>query len=75
MSHLIKPSDIEIVARDIINYYDNSEAPHEDKIRVLRMLQEHYEHTNYSVVDQWFAALIKRVIDRHAPETGFEKQS
>lgn len=71
--HLIKPSEIEAVVRDIISYYETSEAPHDDKMRVLRMLQEHYEHTNYSVIDQWIAALIKRIVDKHAPETGFEK--
>lgn len=69
---MIKPSDIEAVVLDIINYYDNSAATHEDKIKILNMLQEHYEGTNYSIVDQWFAALIKRMIQKYAPETGFE---
>jgi hypothetical protein len=73
MSHIIKPSDIEAAALDIIEYYEKSNASHDDKIKILTMLQEHYEGTNYSVVDQWFANLIKRSIDKHEPQTGFEK--
>lgn len=74
MSHLIKPSDIEAAALDITEYYEKSSASHEDKIKILRMLLEHYESTNYSIIDQWLAALIRRIVDKHEPQTGFEKQ-
>lgn len=78
MSHLIKPSDIESTVKDIINYYAKSEADHDDKMRVLKMLQEHYELTNYSVIDQWLAQLIKRVISKYEPnpeeQIGFEEK-
>lgn len=72
--NLLTPTEIENAARDIITYYDKSTAPHDDKVRILSMLREHYETTDATVVDRWFAALLQRVVDKHAPQTSFEKE-
>lgn len=69
---LLCPSDIEKTARDIVEYWDTSPANDADKIKILTMVRDFYADRNETTVDQWFAGLCQRILDRNDPQTGFE---
>lgn len=69
---LVKPSDIENTARDIVLYWENSDANDVDKVKILTMVRDFYADRNETTIDQWFAGLCQRILDRNDPQTGFE---
>lgn len=73
MSNLITPQQIEQAALDIVNFWDSSELPEEDKIKLLTMTKEYYEDRNEHLFDQYLGALCQRTLNAKAPETGFER--
>ena len=66
---MIKPSEIESTAKDIVEFYDSSTLTHNDKLKILKMVTDHYE-TNFGFssdpVDQWFMTLSKKTYERHS---------
>lgn len=70
---LLKPSDIYKTAEDIVNFV-NSDASDADKKTILTMVRDFYTDRNEHVVDQWFASLAQRTIDKHYPPTGLENE-
>ena len=70
---LIKPSEIEETARDISNYWNESNASDEDKIKILKMVRDYYKDRNLTTIDAWFAQLCDIIIIKNTTETGFEK--
>lgn len=74
---LIKPSDIEVTARDITNYWNTSKASPEDKIKILNMVKDYYKDRNLTTIDSWFAQLCDIMINKNSNSegTGFEEDS
>lgn len=70
---LIKPTEIEETARDISNYWNESKASDEDKIKILKMVRDYYKDRNLTTIDAWFAQLCDIIIIKNTTETGFEK--
>lgn len=63
---LIKPSEVEEIARDILFYYENSDLAHEDKIKIMRMTSDHYVSLdNGSVVFSYLAAIANHALSKH----------
>lgn len=66
---MIKPSDIESTAKDIVEFYGSSDLTHNDKLKILKMVADHYEN-NFSFstdpVDQWLMVLSKKTYERHS---------
>lgn len=69
---LITPQQVEKAAIDIVNYWEESEAEPEDKVKVLEMIRDFYNDRNEHIVDQYLATLTTRIIERNVPRTGFE---
>ena len=69
---IITPQQIEQTALDIVNYWEESKAQEEDKIKVLEMTRDFYQDRNEHIVDQYLSQLATRVIERNIPRTGFE---
>ena len=69
---IITPQQIEQTALDIVNYWEESKAQEEDKIKVLEMTRDFYQDRNEHIVDQYLSQLTTRVIERNIPRTGFE---
>lgn len=64
---------IEEAATDITRYWTRSQLPDTDKQKILEMVKEYYETKNEHIHDQYFAGLTARTIEKHVPQTGFEK--
>ena len=69
---MITPQQIEQTAKDIVNFWDNSELPDADKQKILEMTKDFYEDQNNHVYEQYLAALCGRQLDRRVPRTSFE---
>lgn len=69
---IITPQDIERAALGIVNYWEESDAQEDDKIKILEMIRDFYGDRNEHIVDQYLAQLATRVIERNIPRTGFE---
>ena len=71
---IITPQQVEKTAIDIVNYWEESEALSEDKVKVLEMVRDFYTDRNEHIIDQYLAQLTTRVIERNVPRTGFEDE-
>lgn len=70
---LMKPSDILDTANDIVAFAKRDNVSETDKQKILKMLQDHYNDRNETIVDQWMSQLIGRTLDKHFPDTDIEK--
>lgn len=70
---ILTPQTIEKAATDIVEFWDSSELPETDKKKILEMVQSFYDDKNEHIYEQYFAQLLKRTVDKHCPQTGFEK--
>jgi len=71
--NLIKPSDIANAATDIATFVDTSELADKDKQKILEMVRDFYADKNEHIIDQYLNMLAQRTLDKHFPQTGFEK--
>ena len=69
---IITPQDVEKAAVDIVNYWEESKAQTEDKIKILELIRDFYQDRNEHIVDQYLSQLATRIIERNIPRTGFE---
>lgn len=69
---MITPQQIEQTAKDIVNFWDESDLPDNDKQKILEMVKSYYEDENNYVHQQYLAQLCERTLDRRVPRTGFE---
>jgi hypothetical protein len=70
---LIKPSDVFEAANDIVEFAKREDISETDRKKILEMCKDFYNDKNEHLVDQWLGQLIGRTIDKHFPETDFEK--
>lgn len=70
---LITPQLIETAAKDVVNFWEESELPDNDKAKILEMVKDYYEEKNDYVFEQYLAQLCQRTIDKRVPRTGFER--
>ena len=75
MNILITPQQIEKTAKSIVDFWDNSELPDNDKAKILEMVKDYYTDENNHVFQQYLAQLCERTIDRRVPRTGFESDN
>jgi hypothetical protein len=71
--NILTPQQIEAAAKDIVNFWENSELPDNDKSKILEMVRDYYEEKNDYVFEQYLAQLCQRTIDKRVPRTGFER--
>ena len=71
--NILTPQQIEDAAKDIVNFWENSELPDNDKSKILEMVRDYYEEKNDYVFEQYLAQLCQRTIDKRVPRTGFER--
>lgn len=69
---IITPQIIEQAAKDIVEFWEASELPDNDKAKILEMVKDYYSDENQHVFQQYLAALCERTIDRRIPKTSFE---
>ena len=69
---MITPQEIESTAKSIVEYWETSELPDNDKQKILEMVKDYYSDENSHVFQQYLAQLCDRTIDRRVPKTGFE---
>ena len=70
--NLITPQQIERAATDIVNFWETSPLPDNDKAKILQMTRDFYTDENSHIFQQYLATLCQRTIDRRVPETSFE---
>lgn len=70
--NLITPQQIEKAALDIVQFWEESTLPDNDKNKILEMVKDYYEDKNEFVYEQYLAELTQRTIDRRIPKTGFD---
>lgn len=70
---LIKPSDVFEAANDIVEFAKREDISETDRKKILEMCKDFYNDKNEHLVDQWLGQLIGRTIDKHFPQTDFEK--
>ena len=70
---IISPQHIEQAAKDIVNFWEESDLPDADKEKILTMLKEYYDDKNEYIFEQYLATLCQRTIDKRVPRTGFER--
>jgi hypothetical protein len=70
---LIKPSDILDTANDIVAFAKRDDLSDIDRKKILEMCRDYYNDKNDHIVDQWLSQLLSRTIDKHFPQTDFEK--
>jgi hypothetical protein len=70
---LIKPSDVFEAANDIVEFAKREDISETDRKKILEMCRDFYNDKNEHLVDQWLGQLIGRTIDKHFPQTDFEK--
>ena len=71
---LLTPQQIEQAALDIVEFWEKSELPPNDKAKILEMVKEYYADKNDFVYEQYLAELTQRTIDRRVPHTEFDKK-
>ena len=69
---LVTPQQIEEAAKSIVEFWENSELPENDKAKILEMTKEYYTDENNHIFQQYLAELCQRTIDRRVPKTSFE---
>ena len=69
---LITPKQLEETAKSIVEFWDTSELPDNDKAKILEMTKDFYSDENQHVFQQYLAELCQRTIDRRVPKTSFE---
>lgn len=72
---MITPQQVEQTAKDIVNFWDESNLPDADKHKILEMIRDYYTDENNHVFQQYLAQLCERTIDRRVPRTGFESEN
>jgi len=72
---MITPQQIEEAAKAIVNFWDESSLPDNDKQKILEMTKDYYSDENNHVFQQYLAQLCERTIDRRVPRTSFESDS
>lgn len=72
---LMKPSEILDTANDIVSFAKRDDVSEADKQKILKMLQDHYNDLNETIVHQWMSQLIGRTLDKHFPDTDIEKSN
>ena len=70
--NMLTPQQIEETAKSIVDFWDASELPDNDKAKILEMTKDYYTDETSHVFQQYLAQLCTRVIDRRVPRTGFE---
>ncbi len=70
---LMKPTDIYEAANDIVEFAKREDISITDRKKILEMCKDFYNDKNEHVVDQWLSHLVGRTIDKHFPQTDFEK--
>lgn len=70
---LLTPQMIESAARDIASFWESSELGDVDKSKILDMVHKFYESSDAHFHEQYLGQLTKRLMDRHSPQTEFEK--
>ena len=69
---LITPQQIEETAKSIVDFWENSELPDNDKAKILEMTKDYYTDENNHIFQQYLAQLCERTINRRVPATSFE---
>ena len=69
---LLTPQKVEQAAKDIVDFWQQSELPDSDKHKILEMVRDFYGDRNETLIDQYLGGLTDRTIIRHTSETGFE---
>lgn len=69
---IITPQLIEQAALDIVEFWEKSELPPNDKAKILEMVKEYYADKNDYVYEQYLAELTQRTLDRRIPQTKFD---
>ena len=69
---LITPQQIEQAAKDIVQFWTESDLPDNDKQKILEMTRDYYREKDEYLFDQYLATLADRTVIRHTAETGFE---
>ena len=72
---ILTPQQIENAARDIVDFWTQSELPENDKAKILEMVQEYYGSKDEYLHEQYLSALTKRTIESNVPQTGFETRN
>jgi hypothetical protein len=72
MLMLLTPQKIEQAAVDIVEFWNTSELPDNDKAKILEMVKDYYSDKDDHVFERYFAELCTRTIDRRVPKTSFE---
>ena len=70
---LIKPTDIFDTANDIVEFAKREDISATDRKKILEMCKDFYNDKNEHLIDQWLSQLVGRTIDKHFPQTDFEK--
>lgn len=73
--NMITPQQIEKTAKDIVNFWNESELPDADKTKILMMTRDYYIDENNHTYQQYLGTLCERTIDRRVPRTGFESDN
>lgn len=69
------PTDLENVMNDIISFFETSNSPDKEKIRILEIIAEYYEERNMTTVDQILGQLARAAIRKTEQMELFDAKS
>lgn len=69
------PTDLENVMNDIISFFETSNSPDKEKIRILEIIAEYYEERNMTTVDQILGQLARAAIRKTEQMELFDEKS
>lgn len=64
MNEYIGPTNVEVVMNDIITFFENSQSPEKEKLRILEIIAEYYEERNMTTLDQILGRLARAAIQK-----------
>lgn len=75
MREYMGPTDLENVMNDIISFFETSNSPDKEKIRILEIIAEYYEERNMTTVDQILGQLARAAIRKTEQMELFDAKS
>lgn len=75
MREYMGPTDLENVMNDIISFFETSNSPDKEKIRILEIIAEYYEERNMTTVDQILGQLARAAIRKTEQMELFDEKS